>query len=83
MYFSNYFYYGSIINGINASGKTVAEVDKELLIKSQTYTLELKERNGASEQIKATDIGLKYNANGKIQVSKDSQNSFAWIPCTI
>ena len=79
MYFSNHFYYGSIINGVNASGKTVAEVDKELLMKSQTYTLELKERNGASEQIKATDIGLKYNSNGKIQVLKDSQNSFAWI----
>ena len=31
------------------------------------------------EQIKATDIGLKYNAKDKIQVLKDSQNSFTWI----
>jgi len=79
MYFSNHFYYGSIINGINASGRTVAEVDKELLMKSETYTLKLKERNGVIEQINASDINLKYNAKGKIQDLKDNQNSFTWI----
>ncbi|WP_298837009.1 L,D-transpeptidase family protein [Clostridium sp.] len=79
MYFSNHFNFGSVINGINASGKTVEEVNKELLAKSKTYTLELKERNGVKEQIKATEIGLKYNAKDKIQALKDSQNSFAWI----
>ena len=79
IYFSNHFYYGSIINGINASGKTVAEVNKALLIKSETYTLKLKERNGVSEQINASDINLKYNAKGKIQALKDNQNSFTGI----
>ncbi len=79
IYFSTHFYFGSVINGINASGKTVEELDKEILSKCETYTLELKERNGVKEQIKAADIGLKYNANGKIQALKDSQNSFTWI----
>jgi len=79
IYFSRHFYYGSAINGINASGKTVEEVDKELSAKCQTYTLVLEERNGIKEQIKATDIGLKYNAKGKIQDLKDSQNSYTWI----
>ena len=79
IYFSNHFYFGSVINGINASGKTVAQVDKELSSKGKTYTLELDERNGVKENIKATDIGLKYNSNGKIQNLKDSQNSFTWI----
>ena len=79
MYFSNHFYYGFVINGINASGKTVEEVDKDLLMESKTYTLNLEERNGVKEQIKATDIGLKYNAKDKIQALKDNQNSFAWI----
>ena len=41
--------------------------------------MELKERNGIVEQIKAEDIGLKYNAMDKIQTLKDSQNSFMWI----
>lgn len=78
IYFSTHFYYGSVINGINASGKTVGEVDKAISTKCKTYTLELKERNGVKEQVKAADIRLKYNANGKIQVLKDSQNSFMW-----
>ena len=79
IYFSTHFYFGTKINGINASCKTVDELDKELSSKCKTYTLELKERNGVKEQIKATDIGLKYNAKDKIQILKDSQNSFAWI----
>ena len=52
IHFSNHFYFGSVINGVNASGKTVAEVDKELSSKYATYTLELKERGGVNEQIK-------------------------------
>ena len=79
IYFSTHFYFGSVINGINASGKTVEQLDKEISSKCETYTLELKERNGVKEQIKAADIGLKYNAKDKIQVLKDSQNSFRWI----
>ena len=31
------------------------------------------------EQIKSSDIDLKYNAKSKIQALKDSQNSFTWI----
>ena len=78
-YFSTHFYFGSVINDINASGKTVEELNSAILLKCETYTLELKERNGVKEQIKAADIGLKYSAKGKIQVLKDSQNSFMWI----
>jgi len=78
-YFSTHFYFGSVINNINASGKTVEELNSAILLKCETYTLELKERNGVKEQIKAADIGLKYSAKGKIQVLKDSQNSFMWI----
>lgn len=78
-YFSTHFYFGTLINGINASGKTVEELNKQILIKNETYTLELQERNDVKEQIKANEIGLKYNAKGKIQVLKDNQNSFMWI----
>ena len=79
IYFSNHFYFGSVINGINASGKTVEQLDKAVSAKSQTYKLELVERGGVKEQIKASDIRLKYNAKDKIQALKDSQNSFKWI----
>ncbi|MGH4139076.1 peptidoglycan binding domain-containing protein [Clostridium sp.] len=79
IYFSTHFYFGSVINGINASGKTVDQLDKAVASKCEIYTLELEERGGVKEQIKASDIGLKYNAKDKMQALKDSQKSFKWI----
>ncbi|MFT5874363.1 MAG: hypothetical protein ACI8WT_003324 [Clostridium sp.] len=79
IYFSTHFYFRSVINNINASGKTVEQLDKAILSKGKTYTLELVERNGVKEQITANDIELKYDLKGKIQVLQDNQNSFKWI----
>jgi hypothetical protein len=79
IYFNTHFYFGSTINNINAFGKTVDQLDKALALKCETYTLELIERNGVTEQIKSADIGLKYNAKEKIQDLKDKQQSFRWI----
>lgn len=79
MYFRNHFYFGSVINGINATGKTAVELDKEISAKVAAYTLELDERGNVKEQIKASEIGLKYDGNGKSQELKDEQNSSPWI----
>ncbi|MDV3427346.1 MAG: L,D-transpeptidase/peptidoglycan binding protein [Bacillota bacterium] len=79
MYFRNHFYFGSVINGINATGKTAEELDKEASAKITSYTLELEERGNVKEQIKASEIGLKYDGNGKSQELKEEQNSSPWI----
>lgn len=79
MYFRNHFYFGSIINGINASGKTVEELDKEMSAKVASYALELDERGNVKEQIKASAINLKYDGKGRTQALKESQNSSPWI----
>jgi len=79
MYFRNHFYFGSVINGINASGKSVEELDKEISAKITAYTLELDERGNVKEQIKASEIGLKYDGKAKSQALKESQNSSSWI----
>ena len=34
-YFSTHFYFGSVINGINASGKTVEQLNKSILLKGE------------------------------------------------
>ena len=79
MYFRNYFIFGTVINGENVSRKTVEEVTQDIEAKIQDYTLELEGRNDLKEQIKASDIGLKFNSKEEIQKIKDSQNPFAWI----
>lgn len=79
MYFRNHFYFGSKINGINVSGKTVVEVKGQMASELQIYTLNLEERGGKSEQIKATEVGLRYNSDGEFKNFKDRQNPFKWI----
>jgi lipoprotein-anchoring transpeptidase ErfK/SrfK len=79
IYFTNRFYFGSTVSCISVSGETVEEVDEQMPAKFEGYTLELTEKGKNKEQIKGTDIGLKYNSDGKIQKLKDSQNSFKWI----
>lgn len=78
LYFMNRFYFGSTVNCINVEGKTVEEVNEQMPSEIQEYTLELKERGDNKEEIKGTDIGLKYNNNEKVQELKDAQNPFEW-----
>jgi len=80
IYFMNHFYFGSAINCINVSGKNVEVVNEQMASKLQSYTLNLKERGGKTEQITAHEIGLKYNLDGEFKSLKDRQNPFKWIP---
>jgi len=79
IYFTKHFYFGSNINGINVTGKTVEEVEKQMKANVNEYTLNLKEPGGKNEQIKATDIGLNYDSEGQVQGLKDNQNPFGWV----
>lgn len=79
VYFRSHFYPGSVINGINASCKTVEELDKELSSKINSYKLELDERENVKEYITASEIGLKYDGKSKSQALKETQNSSPWI----
>lgn len=78
-YFMNHFYFGSIVNSIDVSGKTINDVKMLMTSELQNYTLNLKERGNKSEQIKASDVGLKYNLDEKLKEFKESQKPFKWI----
>lgn len=78
-YFMNHFYFGSEINSISVSGKSVEDAKIETTAKLRDYVLNLKERGGKSEQIKANDIGLKYSSYEEFEKLKGRQNSFKWI----
>lgn len=79
IYFRNHFYFGSVINGINVSGKTVQEAEEKIASELQSYTLSLEEREDKKEQITAADISLKYNSNSETQNLKDKQNPYKWV----
>lgn len=79
MYFIKHLYFGSKINGRDVSGKTVEEIKKQMTSELNAYTLNIKERDGKKEQIKASDINLKYKSDEQFQNFKDKQNPFKWV----
>lgn len=79
IYFVNHLYFGTKINGIDVSGKTVEEIEAQMTSKLNKYTLNIKERGGRKEQIKSGDIKLKYKSVKQIENLKDKQNPLAWI----
>lgn len=79
IYFMNHFYFGTYINGINVSCKTIEEASTELEKQSYNYILKLKERNGIIEYIEGSKINLKYDGSNNIESFKNEQNSFLWI----
>lgn len=78
-YFMNHFYFGSEINSVNVSGKTAEAAKIAVETKLQNYTLNLKERGDNSEQIKASDTGLKCTSDNEFNNLKAGQNPFKWV----
>lgn len=78
-YYSQHFYSGSVINGLNSAGKTVEEVEENIADQIASYQLILKQRDGKVESISAEKIGMKYVDDGKIRELKERQNPWTWI----
>lgn len=79
VYFINHFYFGTVINNINVSGKTIEGAQEEILSKTEGYALELEGRDDEKEQLQGKDINLEYDLNTKIKELKDKQNGFEWM----
>jgi lipoprotein-anchoring transpeptidase ErfK/SrfK len=79
IYFVKHLYFGSKINGIDVSGKTVEGIKSQMTSELNTYTLNIKERSGKKEQIKAGDINLKYKSDEQFKNFKDEQHPLKWV----
>lgn len=79
VFFMNHFHFGSQINGIDVSFKTINEAKEKISSVISTYSLEVDGRDGIKEKIDGKDIGLGYNENDKVKGFKNKQNPFKWI----
>ncbi|PIH04176.1 L,D-transpeptidase family protein [Clostridium combesii] len=79
VYFSNHFFFNTVINGADVSLKAHGDADNIIRSYIKDYKLQLVERNGEVEEIIGQDIGVQYNE--KISISKiyHRKNSFKWI----
>lgn len=76
--YSECFLMGTMVNGTDCSGMTVDEVGKLLQKQVEEYVLTIERANGATEEIKGTDIGIVYNGYNQLEESLDTQNSYTW-----
>ena len=67
------------INGVDASGKTAAEVQELIAEGVNGYTLTIAERNNQTETIAGTDIKLHAEFDGSLEKMVAAQNPFAWL----
>ena len=79
LYFQNHFIFHTVIAGIDCSGKTAWEVEREIESKIASYQLVLEEREGKNESIFADEIDLCFISNGEIEELLEEQNPFDWL----
>lgn len=79
LFFINHFYFGTKINDVSFSGKTVKDVENYMKKQVSDYTLTLKERNGKTELIKGSTVELQYKNGKGVEELKEKQNPFLWF----
>ena len=67
-YYRNGFSYGTYINGIYCTGKTIEQVNTELLRNIGDYKgLTIVDADGKSYTVSAEDVGLKYDCTDSLK----------------
>ena len=74
----NKFFQNVMINNMNVTGKTVAEVEAMLNEKTENYVLTIVQRDGSTVSISADDIDLKYISDGSVQKYFNQQRWWLW-----
>lgn len=79
--FKSHFYYGTSINNLNVSGKSVEQVEELFKNNMTDYSIKLIGRNNLDEEIYGADIDLVYdeNKNYEIDQIKAAQNNSSWV----
>lgn len=78
-YFSNHFFFNTIINGQNFSRQTVEEAHQELMVQVDDYELEILSDSNERNVIRGRDISLAFLESEEIYQLMEQQNGFAWL----
>lgn len=78
-YFMDHFYFGSKINDISVSGRSLEGAQKKVASELQSFSITLVERFGKTEEITGSDIRLRYKSTEDFLKLKERQNPFLWF----
>ncbi len=78
-YYADGFSYGTWINGVYCTGKSVNEVNEELLKQNDYQGLTITDSDGKSYTVSAQEAGLTYDFGEALSLYLERQNPYLWI----
>lgn len=79
VYYHNAFAYGTWINDVYCTGKSIEEVNEEL-VKDFIYEgIEVSDKDGNTYMISAEQIGYQFDFLKALEIYRKQQNSWMWI----
>ena len=78
-FFQSHFVFGTEINGVPCAGKTVEQVEKEILDQVDSYEMHITGKEDFEAVISGQDIDLMIVFDGDLEKVKEEQNPFGWI----
>ncbi len=78
-YFSDHFFPGTFLNGIDCSGMTAEEAKEQIQQGLLEYRLTLYERGGVSETLDGRELGIRYADDGGVDQVLRRQGKQIWF----
>lgn len=78
-YYSDKFFEGTTINGIDCSGMTAYEAEQAIASQVEDYSIEVMARNQEPQSISAEQIDYKYLSSGEVLKLLKQQKPYEWI----
>lgn len=78
-YYSNKFFEGTYINGINCSNKTAYEVEQLIASSVEDYSIEVAARNQETQTISGSQINYRYMSDGEVLNLLKQQKPYKWV----
>lgn len=78
-YYSDRFFEGTTINGMDCSGKTPYEAEQIIASVVEDYSVEVQSRNLAPQVIDGEDIGYRYLSTGEVLRLLKEQKPYEWV----
>ena len=78
-YYSDKFFEGTYINGINCSNKTAYEVEQLIASSVEDYSIEVAARNQETQTISGSQINYRYMSDGEVLNLLKQQKPYKWV----
>lgn len=79
IFFQNHFLFGTTINGVKCSGKTIEKAEAAIKEEVDTFEMKIQGRDDYAENISGSDIDMQVTFDGELEKVMEKQNPFGWV----